>query len=328
MKRRLASLLIALVVLVVASTALAQHSGSSFGGGDFSGGGGGYDGGGYHESGYSGGGGAQGLAYLIVLGIQHPPLGMAMIAILVIVLYVRGIGNAARGGALPGPQARAWMNVDVSVVRIAVDATSRLFLQNELAKIATHGTAQSYQLLASLQRVVRLLRKCDAAWIFGGSSNYHPMSPPIAEGVFRRHAQEARAKFSVELVRNVGGQTSTQASSGYTPREAEGEGVALVTLVVAARREIRDFFGGRRDEIHAVLEDLERLTPRELVAIEIVWMPADPSDRISSATLQALDTTLVKLPGAIGGRVNCAYCRGPFAAELPTCPHCGAPAKA
>ena len=311
-------------VLSFASLALAQRSGGSFGGGDFSGGGGGgYGGGGYHESG-GGGGGANLIGFVIVLCIEHPPLGFAMLGIGIVIVVMRSMTTAG-SGALPGPQARAWMNVDVSVVRIAVDARSREFLQAELAKIAQRGTSQSYELLASLQRVVRLLRKCDAAWIFGGSSNYHPMSPPVAEGVFRRHSQEARSKFSAELVRNASGQTTTQASPGYKPREAEGEGVALITLVVAARREIRDFFGGRRDEIHAVLEDLERLTPRELVALEVVWMPADPNDRMSSATLQTLDTTLVKLPGALGGRVNCAYCKGPFAAELSTCPHCGAP---
>jgi uncharacterized membrane protein len=321
----------ALVVLVVlfssVGVALAQRSGGSFGGGDFGGGGGGgYEGGGgYHDG---GGHGGAGLAFaLIDLGIRHPPLGIAMVAMLLLVVYLRSIGNAGRG-RLPGPQARAWMNVDVTAVRIAIDARSREFVQRELAKIAGRGSSQSRQLLESLQRTIRLLRKCDAAWVYGGASNYHPMSPPVAEGVFRRHAQDARSKFSVELVRNA---ESTK-GPGYAPKESEGEGVALITLVVAARREIRDFFGGRRDEINAVLEDLERLTPHELVALEVVWMPADPEDRMSSATLETLERDIAKLPPLAGkggkpmGRVHCAYCRGPFAAELPTCPHCGAPA--
>jgi uncharacterized membrane protein len=207
-------------------------------------------------------------------------------------------------------------------------------MQRELGKIALRGTSQSRDLLESLRAVVRLLRKCDAAWVYGGSSNYHPMSPPVAEGVFKRHAQSARTKFTAELVRNASGQVQTQNSPGYVPKSSEGEGVALITLVVAARREIRDFFGGRRDEINAVLEDLERLTPHELVALEVVWMPADPDDRMSSATLETLEPDIAKLPPIPGkegrpvGRVHCAYCQGPFAAELPTCPHCGAPAPA
>ncbi len=327
--------LVLLGVLFSASLALAQRSGGSFGGGDFGGGGGGgYEGGGgYHEGG--GGGGNAGFVFALVrLGIEHPPLGFAMLAVVMVVLFMRAVGGADRARRTPGPQARAWMNVDVTAVRIGIDARSREFVQRELGKIALHGTAQSRDLLESMRSVIRLLRKCDTAWVYGGASNYHPMSPPVAEGVFKRHAQDARSKFTAELVRNASGKVASQASPGYVPREAEGEGVALITLVVAARREIRDFFGGRREEINAVLEDLERLTAHELVAVEVVWMPADPDDRMSSATLEALEPDIAKLapqPGKKGkpvGRVHCAYCRGPFAAELPTCPHCGAPAPA
>lgn len=318
------------------TVAYAQRSGGSFGGGDFGGGGGGGGsfggGGGYHEG---GGHGGAGLAFaLIDLGIRNPPLGIAMLAVVGLVLFMRSVGNAGTGKRLPGPQARAWMNVDVTAVRIGIDMRSREFMQRELAKIAQRGTKSHRELLESLRAVVRLLRKCDAAWVYGGSSNYHPMSPPVAEGVFRRHAQDARTKFTAELVRNASGQLTNKNSPGYVPSASEGEGVALITVVVAARREIRDFFGGRREEINAVLEDLERLTPEELVALEVVWMPADPDDRMSSATLQALEPDLALLPGIPGkkgkpmGRVHCAYCRGPFAAELPTCPHCGAPAPA
>jgi hypothetical protein len=57
-------------------------------------------------------------------------------------------------------------------------------------------------------------------------------------------------------------------------------------------------------------------------------MPADPNDRISTASLEALVPGLKKLPGALGGLVHCKHCRGPYAAELPTCPHCGAPSAA
>ncbi len=319
------------VVLSFVGLAYAQRSGGSFGGGDFGGGGGGGGGGGYHDE---GGGRSAGLIFaLIELGVRNPPLGLGMLGLLGLVVVLRSVGNTSRN-ARPGPQARAWMNVDVSALRIGIDMRSREFMQRELAKIATQGTAQKRDLLESLRRVVRLLRKCDAAWVYGGSSNYHPMSPPVAEGVFKRHAQGARAKFNAELVRNASGVVQKQDSPGYQPRESEGEGVALITVVVAARREIRDFFGGRRDEINAVLEDFERLTPEELVALEVVWLPADPDDRMSSATLEALEPDIAKLPGLPGkkgkpmGRVHCAYCRGPFAAELPTCPHCGAPAPA
>ena len=317
------------IAVTFAPRADAQHSGGSFGGGSFHGGGGGGFGGsggsgGFHGGGFgdSTGGGSHGSA----LPGSAPSGAFVFGTVIVVLLFMAWVRFDARRHMppLPGPQARAWMNVDVSVVRIGVDARSREFLQRELSGLARRRTSTTTELHASLLRVVRLLRKCDTAWILGGASNHHPMSPPVAEATFRRHAHDARSAFSVELVRNERGVATTKQSPGYAANASEGEGAALITLVVAARREIRDFAGGRREEIHAVLDDLERLSVRDLVAMEVVWMPADPNDRMSSATLVANVPTLEVLPGAIGGRVNCAFCKGPFAAELPTCPHCGA----
>jgi hypothetical protein len=58
----------------------------------------------------------------------------------------------------------------------------------------------------------------------------------------------------------------------------------------------------------------------------VIWTPAEENDRMSSAELEARYPSLTKLPSRpAAGRVFCTYCRGPFAAELPKCPHCGAP---
>jgi hypothetical protein len=35
---------------------------------------------------------------------------------------------------------------------------------------------------------------------------------------------------------------------------------------------------------------------------------------------------LIPLQNALVGKVFCAYCGGPYPAELVSCPHCGAPA--
>ena len=75
-----------------------------------------------------------------------------------------------------------------------------------------------------------------------------------------------------------------------------------------------------------LLDGLSTLSPQEVVALEVVWTPADENDRMSSAELEARYPSLTKLPARPpAGRVFCAYCRGPFAAELPKCPHCGGP---
>ena len=111
---------------------------------------------------------------------------------------------------------------------------------------------------------------------------------------------------------------------GVRPKESEGLGVVLVTVLVAARREIFDFRADRAGDIRTLLDALARLTAGEIVALEVVWTPAADADRMSTAELEARHPHLVKI-GDVGGRVFCAYCGGPHAEELPRCPHCGAP---
>lgn len=62
-----------------------------------------------------------------------------------------------------------------------------------------------------------------------------------------------------------------------------------------------------------------------MVAVEVIWTPAEENDRLSSAELETLYPELRKIDEkSMTGRVFCASCAGPFAAELGACPHCGA----
>ena len=66
-----------------------------------------------------------------------------------------------------------------------------------------------------------------------------------------------------------------------------------------------------------------------MVALEVVWSPAAENDRMSTAELEQFYPEMKLIdPNSIAGRVFCAYCNGPFPAELLNCPHCGAPAEA
>jgi uncharacterized membrane protein len=325
-------------VLWLVPHAFAQHSGGSFGGSHFgSGGGGGGGGFGAHGGGGFGGhggslggyGGGHGSGVIVsdgghLHGLTQGAVIIFAIAILLAVLVPLLVLRDER--ELPGPEARAWMYVDVTSVRIAVDATARTFIQGQLAKLARRPTRSRAQLHASLRRVVGMLRKCDAAWIYGGATNFRPMNAPVGEAAFRRLANDARSKFQRELVRNADGRLVLATAEPRPNALGAGPGVALVTVVVAAKREIIDFDGGSRASLGRALGDLDALTVDQLIALEVVWSPADEAERVSTRALEALHPDLMKLPGAIGGRVDCSYCRGPFAAELPTCPHCGASA--
>ena len=151
-----------------------------------------------------------------------------------------------------------------------------------------------------------------------------------AKVTFDAHVLEARAKFHTETVRNHQGQVTAAAAPDSTPRSHEGEGLILVTLVVAANGElftVRHIGDG--EDLRKALEAATYRSERDLVAIEIVWQPSDDADRLSSLELEATypPPSLIPLAGALVGKAFCAYCGGPFPAELVSCPHCGAPAR-
>lgn len=119
---------------------------------------------------------------------------------------------------------------------------------------------------------------------------------------------------------------STRATGAHAPKAHEGDGV-VVTLIVAARRELFDVHADPdAREIRQLLASLRASGTSDFVALEVVWSPATEGDRMSTAELEARYPELARLDEAtVGGRVFCAHCRGPFADELRTCPHCGAP---
>ncbi|GAB4194735.1 MAG: hypothetical protein OHK0013_00250 [Sandaracinaceae bacterium] len=321
------------LALALSATSLveAQFTGGSVGGGSFSGGGR-RD----HSSGGGGGGGDVGALFDLIFFLFriHPALGIAgLLAVLGYVFWSARHhqgghhGESSVGSHVPSPTARAWFQVDITEVRIALDARARAYLQRELMEQGRRANASTKKGLHDLlQIVVRALRSSEAAWTHAGAKNFHPMSSILAEATFRRLASDARAKFTHELVRNDGG--AVREGEGHGVRrstEREGEGVVLVTLIVAANREIVDFEATSRAEVSKVLDDLARLTPYTLVALELSWMPAAEDDLMSTATLETLHPDMKRLPGVVGGKTFCAYCKGPFTAELKRCPHCGAP---
>jgi hypothetical protein len=82
-------------------------------------------------------------------------------------------------------------------------------------------------------------------------------------------------------------------------------------------------------QIRAALADRGALQGQQMVALEVIWSPAAENDRMSTAELESVYTELKLIdPNSIAGRIFCAYCSGPFPAELLNCPHCGAPAEA
>lgn len=334
------------LVATLALPVLAQSTGGSFGGGSFGGGGGGgggsYGGGGGSWGGSSGSyGGGYGGGYSRRGGGGSLPCTCSVpLFIIFVVIIIAGQAmkrrSAGLGGGLggstyrPAHGARGWGQVDISAIQLGIDWRARRDLQAHLERLARSGQTATQAGLANLLReTVLSLRRAELSWLYAAIANYHPMSAASAEGIFRQLGVDARSRFRQEVVRNVDGMKSEQQAAEMRARSEEGEGVVVVTLIVAARREILDVH--QTDDAHKIktlLDDMVAIAnPSMLVAMEVIWSPAAENDRMSTAELETLYPHLKKIDErSIAGRIFCQYCRGPFAAELLKCPHCGAPA--
>ena len=222
--------------------------------------------------------------------------------------------------------------VDVSVVRIAIDGRARKFVQAELARIAKIAdTATQDGRAAMLREVTLMLRRVRDAWVYGGAVNEPVRFIGNAKPVFDKHVMDARARFQHQTVQNEQGTIQTQAAPDFTPRSHEGEGLILVTVVVAARGELFTVAHiGDGEDLRKALEASSHRSAHDLVAIEIIWQPAEDADRLSSIELEAKypRPDLIPITGALVGKMFCSYCGGPYPAELVSCPHCGGRADA
>jgi len=278
-----------------------------------------------YSGGYGGGGALPAGLLFLVLG------GGVVVAILWVASQSqRSSSSSYDYSSVVGPYTPVD-GVDVSVLRVAVDGRARKFIQAELARIAKSAdTATDEGRLTMLREVCLLLRRVRDAWVYGGAVN-EPMRPiDAAKVAFDRHVDDARARFSKETIANVQGRTTTADGGQLTPRSEEGEGLILVSIVIAARSELFTVSKiGDGEDLRKALEAASNRTANDLVAIEIVWQPSEDDDRMSSLELEAKypRPDLIPIANALVGKTFCSYCGGPFPAELVSCPHCGAPAR-
>lgn len=346
------SIVLAFVLLFPSAivTVHAQDTGGSFGGSDWGGGGGGggsdwgggggggsdWGGGGsswsgndYGSSNYSSGGGGGGGG---VCGGIFGVLIIIVIAIVISVIKARMRSSFNRPitytAGIPNytPPAHA---VDVSAISLAIDWRTRAQLQKRLGELARSGDTRSMGGLANLlHETVVELRRVEHSWLYAGALNARPSPPQQAQQIFMNAANEMRARFKRELVRAHDGAVRTDEAGDVRARREEGQGVVVVTVIVAARGEIPDVAHAQdANHLRALMRALGAIGAHQLVALEVIWSPAAEDDRMSSAELEVLYPELRKIDErSIAGRIFCAYCAAPFPAELLECPHCGAPA--
>ena len=229
------------------------------------------------------------------------------------------------------PGTSAVPEADVSVLRVAIDGRARRFIQRELKQIAQSADTSTREGRATMLRgVTTLLRRVRDAWVYGGARNEAMGAMMDMKATYDRHVDDARTRFTVETISNVQGRARAQDAGELSRRSDEGEGIILVTIVIAARCElftVQKIADG--EDLRKALEGAAYLGPDLLVAVDVIWMPSEENDRMSSMELEARYPApmLIPIHGALVGKMFCGHCSGPFPAELSSCPHCGAPSR-
>lgn len=222
-------------------------------------------------------------------------------------------------------------SMDVAGIVLAIDWHARREVQAKLAKLARKGDTSSPEGLARLAHATALtLKDAEVSWLYGAALSTPPVAASEAERLFRATSADVRGRFRHELIRNADGSTRVTAAPEQRASREEGEGVVVVTLLVAARRRLTDVTNGADAvQLHQVLDQVMGLDARTIAVLEVIWSPAEENDRMSTAELEVLYPELRRLDErSVVGRHFCAHCAAPFARELRRCPHCGAPVDA
>jgi uncharacterized membrane protein len=348
--------LVLLLALFGAGDAFAQSTGGSFGGGSFgrggsgssSGSGGSWGGGSSSGSGSWGGGsrrssstswGSSGGSRTTRSG-RGGGLGIGGLCCLIFIGGIIGLVVLSRmrkgggaTGAVPQTGPPRYTGPDamfVSKLSLGVDWRSRKELQETLTRLAQSGDTNSPQGLANLLReTVLALRRSELAWLYVHHQDTQSLAPQNAQQQFQQMTMQARAAFRHELVRGADGQVINQTTPEMQANQNEGLGTVVVHLIVAAYRPMTSLSNPDANQIRMALDNRAALTAQQLGALEVVWSPAAENDRMSTGELEQFYPEMRLIdPNSIAGRIFCTYCKGPFAMELLSCPHCGAPAEA
>lgn len=333
-----------------------SSGGGSGGGGNWGSGGGNWGGGSSYErreqryqgagasDGYRPSGGAQPTP-TAVSGAPLGTFGMLVVigftglfGVVIVTMIVRGKRMQLPVGAHPnGGVASSSMSVysgpnamHVQRLSLGIDWRSRRDVQDALKALAETGNTSSPEGLAHLLReAVITLRRAEMGWLYVARENLGSFAPQRAEERFRQLATEMRASFQHEIVRSDAGALRANSAPEMRAHPNEGAGTVVVHLIIASRKAIAMGTLLDAQQIRAALDACGALSKHELVALEVVWSPAAENDRMSTAELEQNypDMKLID-PASIAGRIFCSYCQGPFAMELLSCPHCGAPAEA
>jgi len=204
-------------------------------------------------------------------------------------------------------------------VSIAFDWTARAAIQSQLAAMAKrHDMRSRPGLHAAAVEMSALLAQHAAA------ARY--MTWELASGDPRTGVQAPTDRPRAPLQARPRRTTPHQPARAYEAKEHEGQGLVVVSVLVASKVPIVVPPGEiTPDALASVLGAIRRLRPDQTLALEVIWSPAAENDRMSSYELEQRYPELQRTSDGVG-RMQCSYCGAPFPRELGRCPACGGPA--
>lgn len=212
--------------------------------------------------------------------------------------------------------------VEVRRLSVALDWSVRAYVQQTLDGVAASvdmGTPQGLHAGARAARDALANAHKGARYAtFQGWA----LDPARGQQVFGQLADALRGRYTVESIDNA----RRVAAPKIAARAEEGGGLVVVTVLVAAKGPLPPLPSAMGlPGLMAALDGLIPPRPDLLAALEVIWSPAAPDDRMSSAELEVLYPELLRLDdGAALGRRVCGSCHAVYAGELGRCPACGA----
>jgi hypothetical protein len=255
-----------------------------------------------------------------VRGWKLPHVAMALdLALIVAAIALGRKWKGPRGVSAP-------VGVRVATLSLAFDASVRRDLQARLETFATRARlGSSTELRGALGDVLRELAQRSEGMRAAYGAAVELGGPEEAQRDFEARVTIERGRYMVERVRaDAAGVRSVETKSAA--RAEEGGGFVVVTVLAAWEGGVFLAPVASRDELTALAVRV-RASEATVRALEVVWVPADPADVMSSAEMGEVFPQLAWIDEESRqrfGRAVCASCGAAYARELGRCPACGA----
>lgn len=179
---------------------------------------------------------------------------------------------------------------------LAMLSTAARDLQRRLAELGEQGDTSSGQGLARLLREVALEVQRRRAEIHGASLSAREQIPPSqAEAEFERLASRARTRYDVDTFSVESGKVRRQQAPEDTGKEGILQYLVLSFVVAVADKLPMPPAIHDRAALEKALESLGSVTGNQILAMEIIWTPADPNDTLTSDDLALKFPDIVSL---------------------------------